>query len=65
MGIMCLEEIRLHAQCTITIIGSKVNIIGGGGLYDHLMSMIIFTLIMNKVFVRAPKMMRKVATTSI
>ena len=51
MGIRCLEEIQLHAQCMITILGSKVNIIGEGALYDHLMSTRIFNLIMNKIFV--------------
>jgi hypothetical protein len=33
----------------ITALGSIVNIIGGD-LYDHLMSTISFTLIMNKIF---------------
>ena len=37
---------------------------GGGGrgdLYDHLMGMGIFTLILNEMFIRAPKFMREVA----
>ena len=34
---MCLREIGLHAQNMLTILGSVVNMIGGG-LYDHLMS---------------------------
>ena len=36
-----------------------------GNLYDHLMSMRVFILIMIKIFIWAPKIMRKVATTSI
>ena len=32
-------------------------------LYDHLTSKRIFTFMMNKVFVRAPKVMRNIATT--
>ena len=40
----------------VTILGSIVAIIwGGGGLYDHTMSTIIFTLITNKIFIQAPK----------
>ena len=38
-----LKEIGLHVQNMITILGSIVNYIGRD-LYDHLMSMIIFTL---------------------
>ena len=34
----CFEEIRLHAQNVVDILGSIVNIIGRD-LYDHLMSM--------------------------
>ena len=34
----------------ITILGLLVNLIQGRGLYDHMMSMKIFTLIMNKIF---------------
>ena len=36
-----------------------------GDLYDHSMGTEIFTLTMNKIFTRAPEIMRKVATTSI
>ena len=36
-----------------------------GKLYDHLMSTQIFTLMINKVFVRAPKITRKVGMASI
>ena len=48
--IMCLKEIGPHAQNMLTILGSIVNIILGD-LYDHLMSMRIFTLMMNKIFI--------------
>ena len=47
----------------ITILGSIVNIVGG--VYDHLMSMRIFTLVMNEIFIRAVKFLRKLATTLI
>ena len=36
-----------------------------GDLYDHLMSTRIFTLIMNKLFIWAPKMMRQMAMGTI
>ena len=36
-----------------------------GDLYDHLMRARVFTLIMNKIFIRDPKMMRKLAMASI
>ena len=42
------------------MLGSIVNIIGGD-LYDHLISMRIFTLIMNKILI----IMRKMATGTI
>jgi hypothetical protein len=48
----------------ITILGSIINNIGGD-LYDHLMNTRIFTLIMNKKFIQAPKFMGIVATASI
>jgi hypothetical protein len=35
----------------ITILSSIVNIIGGGDLHDHLISMEIHALIMNKRFI--------------
>ena len=38
---------------------------GGGGLYDHLMNTLIFSLTMNKIFIRALEIKRKVATASI
>ena len=46
-----LKKIELRAQIMIIIPGSIVNIIGGGDLYDYLMSMRIFTVIMNKIFI--------------
>ena len=57
---MWLKEIISHAQNTITILGSIINIMEGGGvLYDCLLSMRTFTLIMNKIFIQAPQFMRK------
>jgi hypothetical protein len=53
-----LKKIRLRTQNMMIAI---VNIIGVG-LYDHFMSTIIFTLMMNKIFIRAPKSRRKVAS---
>ena len=41
---MCLNEIGLHAQNMITIVGSIVNIFGGMGLHEHLMSTRILTV---------------------
>jgi hypothetical protein len=38
---------------------------GWEDLYDHLMNMRIFVKIMNNIFIRAPKTMRIVTTTSI
>ena len=61
---MCLEEIELLAQSVLTNLGLIFNI-SGEDLYGHFMSMRIFTLIMNKIFIRALKVMRKVATTLI
>ena len=46
---MCLKEIELCVQNMLTIIGSIIDMIGG--LYDHLMSKRMFTLIMNKIFI--------------
>ena len=39
-------------------LGSSVNIIWED-IYGHMMSMRIFTLIMNKIFIRVPRIMRK------
>ena len=43
---MCIDEIGLHVQNMLIILGSLVNMIFffGGGVYDHLMSMIFFHL---------------------
>ena len=46
---MCSRDIRLGAQIVLAILDSMVKI--GGVLYDHLMTMENFTLIMNKVFI--------------
>lgn len=56
---VCLKEIGFRARNMITILGSIVYIIGGGGLYDQLMSTTIFTLTMNRILIWAIKMMRK------
>ena len=45
-----------------TIIGSIVNMTRG--LYDHLMSTRIFALIMNEIFIRAPKFRRQMAMST-
>ena len=56
---MRLKELGLRVQNLLFILGSLVNItLGGGGLYDHFMSMKFFTLIVNKMFIRVPKIMR-------
>ena len=46
----CQKEVQLCTQTMPTILGLKVNMIGGGGgLYEHLkLSTIILTLIMKK-----------------
>ena len=54
----CLKEIGLHAQELLTILGSNVNIIGEGGLYDHLIRLRIF-------FIQAQKIVRKMPTDTI
>lgn len=45
-----------------TILGSIVNIIIGGHLYDHIMNIRTFTLTINKIFNELRKIMRKMAT---
>ena len=53
---MCSIESELHVQNLLSILGSMVNIIEGRPIiYDHLMSMRIFTLIVKMVIIRAPK----------
>jgi hypothetical protein len=61
---MCIKEIGLLVQNMITSLGSIVNIIliliFFGDLYDH--ANLHFD--MNKIFIGAPNIMRKVTTTS-
>ena len=62
---VCLLEIGLRAQSMLSSPGSIVNVIVcvcKGGVYNHLMSMRIFTLIMNKMFIRASSNMRQMET---
>ena len=47
---MCLKVIKLNAQYLLTNLGSILNIIG---VYNHLMSTRIFTLIMSKEILRS------------
>jgi len=58
----CLKEIGLCALNMTTILSSIVNTTGRPirRIYEHK----IFTLIMNKIFIWAPKIMRKAAATS-
>ena len=59
---ICLKEIRQYIQTMITILNPIANIIRKErqrNLYDHLMSTRIFTLIMNKTFIRTPRTMKK------
>ena len=52
---MCLKEIGLHVQNLLIVLGLYIYIyiFGGGGrkVYDHLIRMRIFTLMMNKVII--------------
>ena len=64
IGIICLKEIGLRARNLLTILGSIVNN-NSQDLHGHLMSSRMFTLIMNKVFVWAPEIMRKMAMATI
>ena len=57
---MCSKKIGLHAQNMRTILNLIFNI-NGKDPCDHLMSTHVFTLIMIKIFIRALKIMRKVA----
>ena len=50
-----LKEIGLHAQWIVLIILSSIH----RHLYDYVVRMGIFTLIMNKIFIRALKFMRQ------
>ena len=62
---MCFDGIGLHAQNMLTILGHAINMIGGGGLYDHLLNTRISTLIMDKMFKQAPKAKRQMAMDMI
>jgi hypothetical protein len=64
---MCLKEIGLHAHNMLFILVSTIDMImgRGGDLYDHLMSMTIFTLIMHKIIIWASKIMKQMATGMI
>ena len=61
---MSSEKIGVCAQTRLTIQSSIVNIIWGD-LYDHLMTIGIIILITSKIFIRAPKIMRKLAMVPI
>ena len=61
---MCLKEIGLHVQNVMIILGLVVNIIEEN-LYDHFTSTRIFTLMLSKIFIRAPKILRKTTMTWI
>ena len=52
------KVIGLHAQNMLINIGSIINIIGGD-LYNNLMSIRIFTLTNNQIFIRALKIYRE------
>ena len=51
------KEIGLHVQNMITILGSHIqhNWVGGGDLYNHSMNPCLITLMMDKIFIQAPK----------
>lgn len=58
--IMCVKESELHAQNMINS-PSSISSINRGDTYDPLTSTGNFTLLVNKIFIRAPKIMGKVA----
>ena len=60
---MCYNDIELSAQILPPILGLIVNIIGGD-LYDWLRRESLL-IIMNKIFIWAPKFLREIATPSI
>ena len=61
---MISKEIGLPAQNMLSILSSTINIIVED-LHDHFMSTRIFNLILNKIFIRAPRTMREVVSASI
>ena len=60
----CVNEIGLHAQNMLIILGLIVNMIKGDP-YNHLMNTQIITLKMNEMFIWAPWIMRQMATDTI
>ena len=58
---LCSKEMELCAQ-NFNHHSRPNNVHIWKNLYDYLMNMRIFTLMMNKIFIEAPKIMRKVAT---
>lgn len=61
---MCLQEIWLHFQISLTVLGLIIVNIIGEDLHDHLRRERIFTFTM-KIFIQAPEIMRKTATGMI
>ena len=59
---MCSNEIGLHVQIMLPSLSPVVNIVGGG-LYDHLVSMRIFTL--NMIFIWTLKIVGKMTANVI
>ena len=54
-----LKEIELHAQIMLIVLTLIVNRIEKTfNLYDHFIGTTIFRFIVNKIFIRAPKIMR-------
>ena len=60
---MCSKDIGLRVQNVMTVLSLIVNIIDGDLLYDHFMSIRIFTLMINEIFIRALNIMRKTTMT--
>ena len=56
---MCLKEIGLCAQNLLSILRSIVSIIIGGDLYDRFRRKKSLTLMMNKISIWAPKIIRE------
>ena len=66
---MSKEEIGLVAQNFLVILASifnkKETKTRGGGVCGHLMTRSIVTLTMDRMFIQAPKFMRRVVTSTI
>lgn len=58
-----IKEIELSAQNLLTILHAIVNMTGG--TYMIIKELKIFTLTMIRIFIQAPKIMRKVTTGMI